>query len=180
MFINVSFESFSIGNQNAHFYHKSCRAAAFTEIGKFNEAINDCREAIKINPRYAMAFYRLGYAYYEQGKNLDAIREGFVKGSSLLLPHIHFLFITHNIIHIRQFCTNKKHPYQNESMSLSKFYFNSRPCLKEILHAPHQPHSTITITKYLYDFIFAYDIVLQLEPHNQAAKVCLWVCLFNF
>ncbi|KAK7328281.1 hypothetical protein VNO77_22384 [Canavalia gladiata] len=55
------------------------RAAAFTKIGRYEAAIRDCYEAIKLKEGYVMAYYRIGCAYYEQGKNIEAIREGFLK-----------------------------------------------------------------------------------------------------
>ncbi|XP_020221967.1 uncharacterized protein LOC109804531 [Cajanus cajan] len=55
------------------------RAAVLTKVGRFEDAIRDCYEAIKLKPGYVMAYYRIGCAYYEQGKNLEAIREGFLK-----------------------------------------------------------------------------------------------------
>ena len=36
------------------------RAAAFTTLGDYSGAIEDCKAAISINPRYAKAFSRLG------------------------------------------------------------------------------------------------------------------------
>lgn len=56
------------------------RAAAYTQINKYTEAIEDCHKSIEIDPYYSKAYSRLGLAYYAQGKYRDAIDEGFQKG----------------------------------------------------------------------------------------------------
>lgn len=71
----------------------ACRAAAYTKIGKYKEAISDCYEAIRLEPRQALAYYRLGCAFYEQGNTLPAIRHGFLKGTYNMCLCVHsFLF----------------------------------------------------------------------------------------
>ena len=50
------------------------------KMGRFDDAIRDCREAIKLEPTYVLAYYRLGCVYYDQGRNIEVICEGFVKG----------------------------------------------------------------------------------------------------
>ena len=59
---------------------KFTRAAAYTQINHFEEAINDCLKSIEIDPNYSKAYSRLGFAYYAQGKYRDAIDKGFIKG----------------------------------------------------------------------------------------------------
>lgn len=127
------------------------RAAAFTKVGKYEEAIGDCYEAIKLNPQYVVAYYRLGCAYYEQGKNLDAIREGFLKGSSVF-----HAFNVHSLI------------------------------LRVVLHLSLSLYIYMCVCMWLtWSFLICklYDVVLELEPNNEDAIVCLQVyvcaCLFN-
>lgn len=56
------------------------RAAAYTQIHKYTEAIRDCLKSIEIDPNYSKAYSRLGLAYYAQGNYSDAIEKGFNKG----------------------------------------------------------------------------------------------------
>ncbi|KAJ8450285.1 hypothetical protein Cgig2_004742 [Carnegiea gigantea] len=56
------------------------RAAAYTQMHKYNEAIEDCLKSIEIDPNYSKAYSRLGLAYYAQGNYRDAINKGFRKG----------------------------------------------------------------------------------------------------
>ena len=44
------------------------RGAAYDDLGRHQEAIDDCNTAIKINPDYADAYYNRGYAYDEVRK----------------------------------------------------------------------------------------------------------------
>lgn len=59
------------------------RAAAFTEMHKYTEAIRDCLKSIEINPSYSKAYSRLGLAYYAQGNYNDALKKGFLKALQL-------------------------------------------------------------------------------------------------
>ncbi|KAF5189336.1 Small glutamine-rich tetratricopeptide repeat-containing protein alpha, partial [Thalictrum thalictroides] len=59
------------------------RAAAFTQIHKYIEAITDCKRSIEIDPNYSKAYSRLGLAYYAQGNYRDAIDKGFMKALQL-------------------------------------------------------------------------------------------------
>uniref|UniRef100_I1LW72 SGTA homodimerisation domain-containing protein n=1 Tax=Glycine max TaxID=3847 RepID=I1LW72_SOYBN len=56
------------------------RAAAYTQINKYTEAIQDCLRSIEIDPNYSKAYSRLGLVYYAQGNYRDAIHKGFRKG----------------------------------------------------------------------------------------------------
>jgi small glutamine-rich tetratricopeptide repeat-containing protein alpha len=56
------------------------RAAAYTQINKYTEAIQDCLRSIEIDPNYSKGYSRLGFAYYAQGNYRDAIDKGFKKG----------------------------------------------------------------------------------------------------
>lgn len=62
------------------------RAAAYTQLQNYTEAIADCNRSIEIDPNYSKAYSRLGFAYYEQGEYSDAISKGFLKG-------VHFITI---------------------------------------------------------------------------------------
>jgi small glutamine-rich tetratricopeptide repeat-containing protein alpha len=53
------------------------RAAAYTQMNKYDEAIKDCRKSIEIDQNYSKAYSRLGFAYYAQGNYYDAIEQGF-------------------------------------------------------------------------------------------------------
>lgn len=59
------------------------RAAAYTQIQKYTEAIRDCLKSIDINPNYSKGYSRLGLAYYAQGNYSDAISRGFMKALQL-------------------------------------------------------------------------------------------------
>ncbi|XP_010692405.2 uncharacterized protein LOC104905524 [Beta vulgaris subsp. vulgaris] len=67
--------------ENAVYYCN--RAAAYTQMRQFNEAIKDCLKSIEIDPNYSKAYSRLGLAYYAQGKYGDAISKGFKKALEL-------------------------------------------------------------------------------------------------
>ncbi|KAL8138315.1 hypothetical protein V2J09_004316 [Rumex salicifolius] len=59
------------------------RAAAYTQVGKYDDAIRDSLSAINIDPTYSKAYSRLGFAYYLQGNYGDAINEGYKKALDL-------------------------------------------------------------------------------------------------
>lgn len=59
------------------------RAAAYTQVQKYAEAIADCNRSIEINPNYSKAYSRLGLVYYAQGKYSAAITNGFLKALQL-------------------------------------------------------------------------------------------------
>lgn len=66
---------------NAVYY--SNRAAAFTQLHYYTEAVRDCLKSIEIDPNYSKAYSRLGIAYYAQGNYSDAINKGFKKALQL-------------------------------------------------------------------------------------------------
>lgn len=68
----------SLCENNAVYYCN--RAAAYTQIHKYTEAIRDCLKSAEIDPGYSKAYSRLGLAYYAQGNYRDAIDKGFKKG----------------------------------------------------------------------------------------------------
>ncbi|MCO5611462.1 hypothetical protein L7F22_065715 [Adiantum nelumboides] len=71
----------SLCGDNAVYY--SNRAAAHTQVGKFEAAIADSNKAIQLDPNYSKAYSRLGLAYYTQGKYQEAIEKGFQKAHEL-------------------------------------------------------------------------------------------------
>ncbi|KAJ6812143.1 small glutamine-rich tetratricopeptide repeat-containing protein-like isoform X1 [Iris pallida] len=71
----------ALSEKNAIYYGN--RAAAFTEMHRYTEAIQDCSKAIEIDPSYSKAYSRLGLAYYAQGKYKEALEKGFFKGHHL-------------------------------------------------------------------------------------------------
>ncbi|CAK9876130.1 unnamed protein product [Sphagnum jensenii] len=71
----------SLCGNNAIFYAN--RAAAHSEVNKFVEAIADCENAIRIDPKYSKAYSRLGWVYHAQGRFQEAIEKGFQKALDL-------------------------------------------------------------------------------------------------
>ncbi|KAJ0969538.1 hypothetical protein J5N97_022415 [Dioscorea zingiberensis] len=71
----------ALSEKNAVYYCN--RAAAYTHIHKYAEAIQDCLKSIEIDPSYSKAYSRLGLAYYAQGKYDDALNKGFLKALQL-------------------------------------------------------------------------------------------------
>ncbi|CAL1362327.1 unnamed protein product [Linum trigynum] len=67
--------------KNAVYYCN--RAAAYTQVQKYAEAIRDCLKSIEIDPSYSKAYSRLGFVYYAQGNYRDAIDKGFKKALQL-------------------------------------------------------------------------------------------------
>ncbi|PRQ26537.1 putative acetyltransferase A, auxiliary subunit [Rosa chinensis] len=59
------------------------RAAAYTQIHKYAEAVRDCLQSIEIDPNYSKAYSRLGLAYYAVGNYREAIDKGFKKALQL-------------------------------------------------------------------------------------------------
>ncbi|XP_050364927.1 uncharacterized protein LOC126783493 [Argentina anserina] len=59
------------------------RAAAYTQIHKYSEAVRDCLRSIEIDPNYSKAYSRLGLAYYAIGNYREAIDKGFKKALQL-------------------------------------------------------------------------------------------------
>ncbi|GAV71978.1 TPR_2 domain-containing protein/TPR_11 domain-containing protein [Cephalotus follicularis] len=59
------------------------RAAAYTQINSYADAIRDCYKSVEIDPNYSKAYSRLGLAYYAQGNYIDAINKGFKKALQL-------------------------------------------------------------------------------------------------
>lgn len=67
----------ALRENNAVYY--SNRAAGYTQIGKYDDAIKDCHKSLEIDPNYSKAYSRLGTAYFALGKYADSIDKGFKK-----------------------------------------------------------------------------------------------------
>ncbi|WOL03542.1 small glutamine-rich tetratricopeptide repeat-containing protein [Canna indica] len=57
----------------------SNRAAAYTNVKKYSEAVEDCLKSIEIDPNYSKAYSRLGSAYFAQGNYHDALEKGYIR-----------------------------------------------------------------------------------------------------
>lgn len=68
-------------DDNAVYYCN--RAAGYTQMNQYTEAIRDCYKSIEIDPNYSKAYSRLGFAYYAQGNYRDSIDKGFMKALQL-------------------------------------------------------------------------------------------------
>ncbi|XP_028089152.1 small glutamine-rich tetratricopeptide repeat-containing protein beta isoform X5 [Camellia sinensis] len=71
----------ALSADNAVYYCN--RAAAYTQVHQYAEAVRDCLKSIEMKPSYSKAYSRLGFAYYAQGNYRDAIDEGFLKALEL-------------------------------------------------------------------------------------------------
>lgn len=56
------------------------RAAAYTQVHQYTEAIRDCLKSFEIDTGYRKAYSPLGLAYYAQGNYRDASDKEFKKG----------------------------------------------------------------------------------------------------
>ncbi|KAF7803629.1 small glutamine-rich tetratricopeptide repeat-containing protein isoform X2 [Senna tora] len=75
--IEYSTCAIALFKDNADFFCD--RAEALVMIERYQEAMNDCYRAIKLNPKCLRAYMGVGFIYLEQGKGLDAICHGFIK-----------------------------------------------------------------------------------------------------
>lgn len=50
----------------------SNRSAAYIELGKYKEALEDGQKAVELSPKWAKAHYRVGMAYFKMGLYTDA------------------------------------------------------------------------------------------------------------
>lgn len=71
----------ALSENNAVYYCN--RAAAYTQLQRYSEAIEDCLKSIEIDPRYSKAYSRLGVAFYSQGNYIEALNQGFLKALQL-------------------------------------------------------------------------------------------------
>ncbi|XP_075497059.1 uncharacterized protein LOC142534044 isoform X2 [Primulina tabacum] len=79
----IELYTFAIALFADHAVYFCNRAAAYAQIYRYAEAVQDCLKSIEINPNYSKAYGRLGFAYYAQGKYKDAIDKGFRKALQL-------------------------------------------------------------------------------------------------
>ncbi|XP_020588573.1 small glutamine-rich tetratricopeptide repeat-containing protein 2 isoform X2 [Phalaenopsis equestris] len=71
----------ALHEKNAVYYCN--RAAAYTQMEKYIEAIEDCLKSIEIDPTYSKAYSRLGLAYYNRGNYAEALEKGFLRAFQL-------------------------------------------------------------------------------------------------
>lgn len=74
-------EAIALVPNNAVYYAN--RAAAHSQLGNHQLAIDDSKNAIAIDGNYVKAYSRLGLAYFALGKYQEAITEGYEKGLAL-------------------------------------------------------------------------------------------------
>lgn len=65
-------------NPNSPVYFSN-RAAAFSQIGQHESAIDDAKQASKIDPKFGKAYSRLGHALFSSGRFEEAV-EAYQKG----------------------------------------------------------------------------------------------------
>jgi len=73
-------KAIELNPQNAVYY--ASRAAAFSQMGLHEKAIEDCNTSINLNPTYSKAYGRLGLAYFSTGKYFEAV-DAYKKGLEL-------------------------------------------------------------------------------------------------
>ncbi|KAG9303391.1 hypothetical protein G9A89_013717 [Geosiphon pyriformis] len=73
-------EAIVINPNNAVYYAN--RAAAYSQMGQHEKAIDDATKSTQIDPSYSKAYSRLGHAYYSINKYQEAV-EAYEKGLSL-------------------------------------------------------------------------------------------------
>lgn len=75
--LNMYNKAITLDATNPVFYCN--RAAAFSRIGDYNRAAEDCKMSLKYDPKYSKAYGRLGLAYSKMNKHelaLDAYKKG--------------------------------------------------------------------------------------------------------
>jgi len=73
-------EAIVLNPKNAVYYAN--RAAAYSQMGDHQNAINDSLKAAEVDPAYSKAYSRLGHAYFSVGKYKDAV-SAYEKGLAL-------------------------------------------------------------------------------------------------
>ncbi|CAG8629161.1 176_t:CDS:2, partial [Dentiscutata erythropus] len=68
-------------NENSAIYYAN-RAAAYSQLGEHDKAIEDAIKSSQIDPSYSKAYSRLGHACFSVGKYREAV-EAYEKGLSL-------------------------------------------------------------------------------------------------
>jgi small glutamine-rich tetratricopeptide repeat-containing protein alpha len=72
----------AIAKDDANPVYYSNRAAAYSQMGKQDEAIADAQKAAEVDPAFSKAYSRLGHAYYCAGKFAESV-EAYEKGLEL-------------------------------------------------------------------------------------------------
>ncbi|CAG8440293.1 3063_t:CDS:10 [Diversispora eburnea] len=78
--IQLYSEAITINGNNAVYYAN--RAAAYSQLGQHDKAIEDAIKSSQIDPSYSKSYSRLGHAYFSIAKYKEAI-EAYEKGLSL-------------------------------------------------------------------------------------------------
>ncbi len=179
-----------------------CRAAAHSEVSKFAEAIADCEDAIRIDPKYSKAYSRLGWVYHAQGHFQEAIEKGFQKGqlqtgwcSVLFAPttndwthccaNTRGTLSTRNCRHQWQFCSPNWGYGQLIVGCSAKSWSKQCHCKGEFdgTTLPLQDHGDMLIQKWCHH--------AELSVHHNVywewwswfpicSHDCIWACLLNF
>ncbi|KND03016.1 uncharacterized protein SPPG_02087 [Spizellomyces punctatus DAOM BR117] len=68
--IDLYSQAIELDGENAVFY--SNRAAAYSQVSKFEEAVADAKRAVEVDPGYSKAYSRMGQAYFCLGKYREA------------------------------------------------------------------------------------------------------------
>lgn len=69
--LNIYSRAISLDATNPVFYCN--RAAAYSRMGDFQKAVDDCKMALKYDPNYGKAFGRLGLAFSKMNRHSEAI-----------------------------------------------------------------------------------------------------------
>ncbi|RHZ61886.1 hypothetical protein Glove_345g39 [Diversispora epigaea] len=78
--IQLYSEAIAINGNNAVYYAN--RAAAYSQLGQHEKAIEDAIKSSQIDPSYSKSYSRLGHAYFSIAKYKEAV-EAYEKGLSL-------------------------------------------------------------------------------------------------
>ncbi|KAI7902452.1 uncharacterized protein BX663DRAFT_75858 [Cokeromyces recurvatus] len=78
--IKLYTEAIELDGTNAVYYAN--RAAAYSQQGDHEKAVNDAKKAIEIDPKYSKAYSRMGHAYFCLNKFDEAV-EAYEKGLEL-------------------------------------------------------------------------------------------------
>ena len=62
----------SVDGPNSHIYYSN-RAAAYCHLGKYQEAVNDCKSCLALSADYVKAYSRLGLSYFFLEQYEDAV-----------------------------------------------------------------------------------------------------------
>ena len=97
-------KAIELNDEKSEYY--SNRAAAFSKMGQYERAIDDCVIALGLKEDYARAHGRLGFAYYQLGKHLEAKR-AYKRAIELEPDNVGY---KHNLESLEQALKEKEHP----------------------------------------------------------------------